>query len=110
MRLEESVLKLAESGLSFELLKALIRFYGNRGKKAFLYVKNGRVRRYRDFFVVKGREEYIVDEDFCTCRDFQMRLKGRRPCAHIIAVAIAKRAKAYESVDEYYVDRLLEKR
>jgi len=106
VRIEESVVRALRHGLSYELYKALLLSYGKRGEKAFFYVKDGRVKRYRDFFVVVGREEYLVDEDFCTCKDFQLRLKGRRPCAHILAVFIAKRLGAYDYIDAYYVDFL----
>ncbi|NOY11584.1 MAG: hypothetical protein GXO67_05810 [Archaeoglobi archaeon] len=88
----------------FSLYKYLIDVFGKRGDKAFFYVKERRVKRYRDFFVVVGREEYIVDERFCTCRDFQFNLKGRAPCAHIIAVEVARNLKMYDEVDAYYID------
>lgn len=90
--------------LDFSLYKFVINAFGKRGDKAFFYVKENRVKKYRDFFVVVGREEYIVDEEFCTCRDFQLNLKGKLPCAHIIAVEIAKRFKMYDEVDAYYID------
>jgi len=89
---------------SFELYRFLIERFGKRGDKAFFYVRENRVKKYRDFFVVVGREEYIVDERFCTCRDFQINLKGKKPCAHIIAVEIAKALKNYDEIDAYYID------
>ncbi len=88
----------------FSLYKFLIDTFGKRGDKAFFYVKERRVKRYRDFFVVVGREEYVVDEDFCMCRDFQFNLKGREPCAHIIAVEVARNLGMYDEVDAYYID------
>jgi len=99
----EEVLK---KGLSFDLYRALVRFYGKRGEKAFKYVVDRRVKKYRDFFVVVGREEYIVDEWFCTCKDFQINLKFQKPCAHMIAVEVAKRLNLYDFIDAYYVDFL----
>ncbi len=99
-----------KGGLSFELYKALKGLFGRRGEKAFRYLVEGRVKRYRDFFVVVGREEYIVDENFCTCRDFQINLKFEKPCAHIIAVEVAKRLKLYDYIDAYYIDFLEVKR
>ncbi len=106
MKIEDSVVKALRYGLGYELYKALLLSYGRRGEKAFFYVRDGRVKKYRDFFVVVGREEYLVDEDFCTCRDFQLRLKGKRPCAHILAVFVAKRLKMYDEIDAYYIDFL----
>lgn len=88
----------------YRLYKFLIDRFGKRGDKAFFYAREGRVKRYRDFFVVVGREEYIVDDRFCTCRDFQINLRARKPCAHIIAVEIAKTLKSYDEVDAYYID------
>ena len=88
----------------FSLYRFLIDTFGKRGDKAFFYMREGRVKRYRDFFVVVGREEYIVDEEFCTCRDFQLNLKGRQPCAHIIAVQIARKFGMYDTIDAYYID------
>ena len=85
MLLRSEVVNAAKKGLSYELYKALIQTYGRRGEKAFLYLLQRRVKRYRDFFVVVGRYEYVVEEYFCTCPDFQINLKGRSPCAHIIA-------------------------
>lgn len=95
-----------KKGLSLDLYKALVRFYGKRGKKAFRYVVERRVKKYKDFFIVVGGEEYIVDEWFCTCRDFQLNLKFQKPCAHIIAVEVAKRLNLYDFVDAYYIDYL----
>ena len=90
--------------LDYDLYKYLITHFGKRGDKAFFYVKERRVKKYRDFFVVVGREEYIVDEMFCTCKDFQINLKGKKPCSHIIAVEVAKALGLYDEIDGYYVD------
>ncbi|RLI88936.1 MAG: hypothetical protein DRO98_02100 [Archaeoglobales archaeon] len=102
--LPEEIVKAAKKGMGYELYRALLFEYGKRGEKAFFYIKEGRVKKYRDFFVVIGEHEYIVDNDFCTCRDFQFNLKTRRPCAHIIAVKTAKLMHKYDEYDEYYVD------
>jgi len=53
---------------------------------------------------VVGREEYVVEEGFCTCKDFQINLKGKKPCAHMIAVKVAKELKLYDEIDSYYID------
>lgn len=76
--------------------------YGERGKKALEAVDAGQVKRYRDFFIVVGRsDEYIVEDDFCTCSDFLFR---GRECWHILAVRIAGRTGLYESYDLWYQD------
>lgn len=78
--------------------------YGKRGEKAYFYLQQNRVKKYRDFFIVVGREEYIVDEFFCSCPDFQLKLRGREPCAHILAVEVAKILKHYDEIDAYYTE------
>ncbi len=107
LKIEDNVVQALKHGLSYELYKALLLSYGKRGEKAFFYVKERRVKKYRDFFVVVGREEYLVDDFFCTCKDFQLRLKGQKPCAHILALFIAKRLKFYDEFDAYYIDFLI---
>ncbi len=91
-------------GDEYGLYKYLIERFGKRGDKAYFYARENRVKKYRDFFVVVGNEEYIVDERFCTCRDFQINLKAKKPCAHIIAVEVAKTLKSYDEIDGYYID------
>lgn len=90
--------------LDFNLYRFLIENFGKRGDKAFFYVKEGRVKKYRDFFVVVGRNEYIVDEDFCICQDFQFNLKGKKPCAHIIAIHVASATGNLDEIDAHYID------
>lgn len=76
--------------------------YGERGRKALEAVDAGQVKRYRDFFIVVGRsDEYIVEDDFCTCSDFLFR---GRECWHILAVRTAERTGLYESYDLWYQD------
>ncbi|MDO9324335.1 MAG: SWIM zinc finger family protein [Methanoregula sp.] len=77
--------------------------FGARGKKALAAIDAGKVKKYLDFFVVEGRTaEYVVDEDFCTCRDFLYR---GRTCWHLLAVRIAVGADLAERVDGWYQDR-----
>ena len=104
MPLSSEVERAAKSGSEYELYKTLLLNFGKRGDKAFEYLKERRVKKYRDFFVVVGKEEYIVEENFCTCADFLVNLKGRSPCAHIIAVEVAKITGMYDNIDAYYVD------
>jgi len=104
LEIKEEVKSALKYGLGYELYKALIRCYGKRGKKAFLYVKKRKVKKYKDFFVVVGRRDYIIDDDFCTCDDFNINLKCKSPCAHILAVFIARELKIYEEYNLYYID------
>lgn len=77
---------------------------GPRGKKALAAIDDGRIKKYHDFFVVGGRTaEYVVDEDFCTCRDFLYR---RRTCWHLIAVRIALATGLFMTVDGWYTDQM----
>lgn len=78
--------------------------FGPRGKKALAALDAGKVKRYRDFFVVQGKTaDYVVDDDFCTCSDFMFR---NRTCWHLIAVQIAALTGNYASVDAWYADQL----
>lgn len=104
MYLPNEVREAAKSGDDYKLYRALLINFGKRGEKAFEYLKNKRVKKYRDFFVVVGKEEYVVEEDSCTCPDFLVNLKGSKPCGHIIAVKVARITGNYDVVDAYYVD------
>jgi predicted nucleic acid-binding Zn finger protein len=78
--------------------------FGARGKKALAAIGEGKIKKYLDFFVVKGRTaDYIVDEDFCTCSDFMYR---GRTCWHLLAVRIAQLTGTFVSVDSWYQDQL----
>ncbi|HNQ33901.1 MAG TPA: SWIM zinc finger family protein [Methanoculleus sp.] len=88
--------------LTPEFRACIEQAYGERGKKALMAVDSGQVKRYLDFFVVVGHsDEYIVEDDFCTCSDFLFR---GRECWHILAVRIAERTGVYESYDLWYQD------
>ena len=89
--------------LDVALREEIVAAFGTRGKKALAALDAGKVKKYLDFFVVEGRTaEYVVDEDFCTCRDFLYR---GRTCWHLLAVRIAMGADLAESVDGWYQDR-----
>jgi predicted nucleic acid-binding Zn finger protein len=78
--------------------------YGTRGENALRIVDGHRVKKYLDFFVVVGKnDEYVVDEEFCTCDDF--RYRGGR-CSHILAQKIALLTGDYEPVDLWYQEYL----
>jgi predicted nucleic acid-binding Zn finger protein len=92
--------------LTGELREAVAGSFGDRGRKALRAIDEGRVVRYRDFFVVEGSAgDYVVDDDFCTCGDFLYR---RRECFHILAVRIAGITGAYRKDDGWYQDVLRE--
>jgi predicted nucleic acid-binding Zn finger protein len=93
-------------GLTPEVEKRLVEEYGARGRRAAEAVRSGKVKKYRDFFVVEGRSgEYIVEEDFCTCNDYLYRLSVKGGvCYHSIAVRLAEATGGYEEVDRWYQD------
>jgi predicted nucleic acid-binding Zn finger protein len=85
------------------LREEIVATFGARGKKALAAIDTGKVKQYRDFFVVEGRTaEYVVDEDFCTCQDFLYR---GRTCWHLLAVRIAIGSTMAEQVDGWYQDQ-----
>ena len=89
--------------LDSSLREEIIAAFGPRGKKALAAIDAGKVKKYLDFFVVEGRtSEYVVDEDFCTCRDFLYR---GRTCWHLLAVRIAMGSDLVKPVDGWYQDR-----
>ena len=97
-RLEE------RKALDPDLRAALEAEFGPRGKKALAAIDDGKIKKYLDFFVVAGRTaDYIVDEDFCTCRDFMYR---GRTCWHLLAVRIAQLTGTFVPVERWYQDEL----
>jgi predicted nucleic acid-binding Zn finger protein len=93
-----------DHSLSVELQEDILRVFGERGRKAILAVNENRVKKYLDFFVVVGTsDEYVVDEEFCTCRAQVFR---GGTCWHVIAVRIADFTGSYEKIDEWYQDTL----
>jgi len=89
--------------LDSDLRREIEAAFGTRGKKALAAIDAGKVKKYLDFFVVEGRTaEYVVDDDFCTCRDFLYR---GRTCWHLLAVQIALGADLVNRVDGWYQDR-----
>jgi predicted nucleic acid-binding Zn finger protein len=85
------------------LILAIEQEYGVRGKKALAAIDSHRVKKYLDFFVVSGKtDEYVVDENICTCRDFIFR---NRECWHILAVRIAEACGSFDRVDLWYQDK-----
>ena len=103
MDVEEIFRQLAgRKALDPDLEREILDSCGDRGRKAVQAVHDHRIRKYRDFFVVPGASgEYIVDEEFCTCRDFLFR-KGR--CWHVLAIRIASITGDFEEIDLWYQD------
>lgn len=87
--------------LDDRLVEEIKRKYGKRGEKAVKLIQEGRIKKYKDFFVVVSSDEYVVENDFCTCEDFEFR---KMECAHILAVRIAERTGMYDYYDIFYMD------
>ena len=86
----------------------IVEVHGDRGQRAIEAVAEGRVKSYRDFTVVVGHaEEYIVENDGCTCKDAEYNLDARDPeqlCWHAIAVRIAEAIDETDEHDMWYSD------
>ena len=88
-----------EGELNDVVRKAFIDAYGKRGMEAVDAVKEQRVKKYRDYFVVVGNtDEYFVEDSFCSCN---AQLYGKE-CWHTLAVKIAVELGMYESYNLWY--------
>ncbi|MGA3200322.1 MAG: SWIM zinc finger family protein [Halobacteriota archaeon] len=99
--------KIGEGPVFADAFKQQIaREYGNRGKKGLEIAKEGRVKRYKDFYVVVGEaDEYIVEDAACTCKDFLFNAsRNIMKCSHMIAVEIAKQQGLVDFVNAWYQD------
>jgi len=93
---------MSEGLLTGDMREMTVRAYGERGRKALGILDEGRVKRYLDFYVVVGRgDEYVVEDNFCTCGDSLFR---GCECAHIIAVRISRKLGGYEFYELWYQD------
>ncbi len=92
-----------EEALLEETIESILSRYPQKGRKALDAVQEGKIHKYNDFFVVEGSSgTYVVDDDFCTCRDFCFR---GIMCWHILAVRIASLTGCYDEIDEWFQDR-----
>jgi predicted nucleic acid-binding Zn finger protein len=94
--------------LDAEIRKEIEEAFGRKGKSALDAIDAGRVKKYLDFFVVEGRTaSYIVEDDFCNCRDFLYR---GRACWHLLAVRIAQVTGLFVTVDRWYQEMVKEEK
>ena len=101
--------RLSEAGeLTPEAVDRIIGLHGDRGQRAIDAVGEGRVKEYRDFMIVVGHDdEYVVEDDGCTCKDAEYNLDATDPeqlCWHAIAVRIARAVDAVDEHDMWYSD------
>ena len=80
--------------------------HGNRGRKALEIVREQRVKRYKDYYIVVGEtDEYVVEGAFCTCKDFLFNAsRSDIKCSHVIAVEIAEQKGIVDVIDAWYQD------
>jgi predicted nucleic acid-binding Zn finger protein len=101
---ELRILLSREKALTPAVRDAIVEACGERGRKALKAIDERRIKQYRDFTVVVGTsDEYVVDEEFCTC---QASLFRRGRCWHILAVEIAGYTGAHEVIDAWYQENL----
>lgn len=106
---EEWVADLRDAGeLTPDAVAAIVDAHGDRGSQAIEAVGESRVKQYRDFTVVVGHDdEYIVEDDGCTCADSEYNLDPEDPdqlCWHAIAVHVAEAIDAVDEHDMWYSD------
>ena len=98
---------LAAAGeLTPEGVDRIVSLHGERGRRAIEAVAEERVKEYRDFTVVVGhRDEYVVEDGGCTCKDSEYNLDAEDPtqlCWHAIAARIARAIGAVDHHDMWY--------
>jgi predicted nucleic acid-binding Zn finger protein len=106
-RVEEWKAALEDAGeLTPHAVDRITAVHGDRGVRAIEAVSESRVKEYRDFTVVVGhREEYVIEDGGCTCKDSEYNLDPDDPtelCWHALAVAIAERIDAVDYHDMWY--------
>ncbi|MFB6310625.1 MAG: hypothetical protein ABEH64_05510 [Salinirussus sp.] len=96
----------AAGSLEPEIVERITAVHGDRGARAVAAVGEDRVKGYNDFTVVVGHEdEYVVENDGCTCKDAEFNLEAEDPeqlCWHAIAVRIARAIDAIDEHDMWY--------
>jgi predicted nucleic acid-binding Zn finger protein len=106
---DEWTADLAATGeLTPPIVDRIVSVHGDRGQQAIEAVAEKRVKAYRDFTVVVGHDdEYIVEDDGCTCKDSEYNLDQADPdqlCWHAIAVRIAEAIGETDDHDMWYSD------
>jgi predicted nucleic acid-binding Zn finger protein len=98
----------AAGELTPAIVDRIVSTHGDRGQQAIEAVAEKRVKVYRDFTVVVGHDdEYIVEDDGCTCKDSEYNLDAADPdqlCWHAIAVRIADAIDETDDHDMWYSD------
>ena len=106
---EEWRAALATAGeLEPEIVDRIVSIHGSRGVRAIEAVAERRVKAYNDFTIVVGHDdEYIIEDEGCTCKDTQYNLDSEDPeqlCWHTLAVKIARAIDAVDHHDMFYAE------
>ncbi|NPD89371.1 MAG: hypothetical protein HGN29_11660 [Asgard group archaeon] len=114
LKKEEELSEIAEN--------EIISVFNSRGEKAAKILKEKKLHKLvlsndMEFWEIEGKSKkyIIIDENFCECTDFQVRVLGREEktlCYHLLAKIIGEKFELYDSkelTDEEY-DQLLESR
>ncbi|MFP4174515.1 MAG: SWIM zinc finger family protein [Halobacteriales archaeon] len=98
--------ELEERGrLTGKITDEILKQHGARGKRAIDAVSEGRVKEYKDFIVVVGKEdEYIVEGRSCTCDDYRYNLgeADDELCWHVISALVAEATDETDEHDMWY--------
>jgi Uncharacterized metal-binding protein len=100
---------LADAGeLTPAAVDRIATIHGDRGVRAIEAVDERRIKKYNDFIIVVGYEdEYIVENDGCTCKDAEYNLDADDPkqlCWHAVAVRVARAIGAVDRHEMWYSD------
>lgn len=92
-----------------EYEEKFVNEFGDRGKKAIKGIKEEKVKKYKDFWIVVGEKDHIVINDsFCSCEDYLYNISSINPeakfCWHTLAVKLAKALDEFDKIDAWYLD------
>ncbi len=77
--------------LDEELEEEIVEIYGSRGKKALETVKESRIRKDEDRWLVEGSEdEYEVVRSHCSCYDYVLNIVTEKADVDMCYHALAK--------------------
>lgn len=88
-----------------DITDEILSQHENRGKRAIDAVSEDRVKEYLDFVVVVGKhDEYIIEDESCTCADYRYNLDPGEYCWHILAAEIAMATDQTDEHEMWYTE------
>jgi len=111
-----------EKGLTEAVENEILAYFGDKGSKVVDVLKNKRlyklsITKKLNLWLVGGKDKdyLIIDNNFCECHDFQIRVlmkRERNYCYHLLAKIIGEALKIYDTrvmtAEEY--EKLIEKK